>query len=91
MGHRREGDYANADYWFRSAGRHPAFARLAAAAAPLLEVSPLREALLPDGAWSTRAFTAAVRRAVKEGSTADLLVRLQALELRAFAQCLISG
>lgn len=91
IGHRREGDYANADYWFRSAGRHPAFGRLAAAAEPLLAGSPLRALLLPERAWSYKAFTAEVRKAAKDGSADDILVRLQALEMRTFAQCLISG
>lgn len=91
IGHRREGDYPNADYWFRSAGRHPALGRLAASAGPLLAGSPLREVLLPDRAWSTKAFTAAVRTAVKDGSPEGILARLQALEMRAFAECLVSG
>ena len=27
IGHRREGDYENSIYWFRAAGKHPAFSR----------------------------------------------------------------
>ncbi|TDH61299.1 hypothetical protein E2C06_17495 [Dankookia rubra] len=42
--HRREGDLANADYWYRRAGRHhpamPLEAEWAAIAAALLPVSP---------------------------------------------------
>lgn len=91
IGHRREGDYPNADYWFRSAGRHPAFGRLAAAAEPLLAGSPLRGILLPGGAWSAQAFTAEVRKAAKGGVHAELLVRLQALEMRGFAGWLLSA
>jgi hypothetical protein len=92
--HRREGDYPNADYWFRSAGRHPVLGRLAAAAEPLLAGSPLREVLIAGRAWSARAFTAEVRKAEgasREGALGDLLVRLQALEMRAFAEHLLSG
>lgn len=85
--HRLEGDYPNADYWFRSAGRHPALAALERSAAEAAPAGALKEALLPKGRWSTHAFTEAVRRAVESVGSADtgLLIRLQALEFRAFA------
>src|SRR5687767_6536437 len=50
IGHRREGDFGNSRYWFRSAGRHSCFPLLEAALArELAPDSPLREALLPKG------------------------------------------
>ncbi|HLU69578.1 MAG TPA: hypothetical protein VKZ88_02285 [Fibrobacteria bacterium] len=33
--HRKEGDFSNALYWFRSAGRHPCFPQIAAGVAAL--------------------------------------------------------
>lgn len=91
--HRLEGDYPNADYWFRSAGRHPSLAVLERSAAEALPAGALREALLPNGKWSTRAFTAEVRRAVESVGSADTeaLIRLQALEFRAFADHLLAA
>jgi hypothetical protein len=99
IGHRREGDYPNADYWFGSAGKHPVVAALSRSALAVLpEGHPLRPLLLPGGRWSTRAFTAEVRRAVSGGSpksgtpdTAQVLQALQALEMRLFAGCLLAG
>lgn len=93
IGHRREGDYPNADYWFGSAGKHPASAALASAAATALpEGHPLRPLLLPGGRWASKAFTAEVRRAATGDSphTEDLSV-LQALEMRLFAGWLLAG
>lgn len=87
--HRREGDFDNARYWFRSAGRHPCLASLERDAGGILQASPLRDLLLPGGHWSCEAFVAAVRQAPDRDT--DLLVRLQALEFRAFAAWLASG
>lgn len=95
MGHRREGDYPNAEYWFRSAGRHPCLHRMDAAVAALLPAGdPLRQALLPSGHWSPKAFVAAVRRHAGKGgdpASRDALIRVQALEFRVFAEWLLQG
>lgn len=93
LGHRREGDYPNAEYWFRSAGRHPALALLSEAAPEILpEGHALRDFLLPGGRWSASAFVAETGRgASRPGPAADLLRSLQALEFRAFAVHLLSA
>lgn len=93
MLHRREGDYPNSEYWFRSAGRHPSHAALEREASALLAPGdPLRDRLLPSGRWSSRAFVAEVRAASrKDAEPSALLHRLQALEFRAFAAWLLDG
>jgi len=103
IGHRREGDYGNCNYWLRSAQAHPCFAALERA---LLREFPeddeLRKALLPDGRWSPEAFVEAVSAAASAGKGAPAksanftesparLARIQELEFRAFAEWLLSG
>lgn len=93
MLHRRDGDYPNSEYWFRSARRHPSHAALEREASVLLAPGdPLRDRLLPSGRWSSRAFVAEVRAAAQgNAESAALLRRLQALEFRAFAAWLLDG
>jgi hypothetical protein len=93
MLHRREGDYPNSEYWFRSAGRHPSHAALEREASALLaDGDPLRDRLLPSGRWSSRAFVAEARAAAGgKGASMALLERLQALEFRAFAGWLLGN
>ena len=95
MGHRREGDYPNAEYWFRSAGRHPCLERMDAAVAAILPAGDsLRRELLPSGHWSPKAFVAAVRRhagKTDDPAARETLVRVQALEFRVFAEWLLQG
>lgn len=79
--HRREGDFGNAGYWLREVERHPVFARLAPRVEALLARSPLRDKLLPGGAWAPRAFLEAVRRG-RGGPDEPLLRALQAEEMR---------
>jgi hypothetical protein len=59
--HRQEPDSGNAAYWFRKAGSHPAFPRIAEAATKILE--RLSEAEFRIGRWDPFAFIAFCERA----------------------------
>ena len=81
--HRREGDFANANYWFREVGRHPAYNALA----------KLPEALavshcVEQGEWQPAAMVAACAAVIRSGKGADKreeIVALQGAEFANFA------
>lgn len=77
--HRREGDYSNAKYWFRSVGRHPVYEALAEAARRLAEEHDA-EGVLPSGAWDPMAFVDACQAAVRTGKHSDFCRAVQQAE-----------
>ena len=87
--HRREGDGANANYWWRRTGTHPAFADVLKAAQSTLKDQTEAAAcafaakLTQSGAWNPIDFVAAVERTKRNGEDDEWLRRVQVAEMRA--------
>lgn len=92
--HRREGDFANAGYWFRGAGKHACYPILEGALADASSGIASDIPGIEGGRWSPSAFLASVRKQAQSGAaeTGDgsrVLRLIQAEEFRAFAAHLL--
>jgi len=89
--HRMEGDYWNAEYWFRRTGAHPLYREIAAAvrgAEPRdPELAAAASPYVENGAWNPYAFNRAVQRALEGGGGNEAaLEAVQRLEMSVVAQ-----
>ena len=82
--HRREGDFSNAKYWLRHAGRHPVFDAIGQRAAELAAVRGAEKAakkLISGGAWDPCAFVDLCEAVVRDQSTdGELCLDIQQAE-----------
>lgn len=90
--HRREPDYWNSKYWWRRAGKHPAFGPIGSRAAELLAQageSGLAKRIVPNGRWDPDAFVDEVEKGIGRPGE-EILKRLQKLEFEALLEFLAS-
>jgi len=88
IGHRREGDYGNASYWFQAVGEHPMFGNLSARIEDSFKKDvDLLGKILPEKKWNPTAFVGLVKG---DPQNSDLR-SIQAIEMHCFLDFLISG
>ncbi|HEY6169842.1 MAG TPA: hypothetical protein VI454_17520 [Verrucomicrobiae bacterium] len=86
--HRREPDCANACYWLKRVGRHPAYATIAKRVSEFLdgdEFKRWRDILVPDGQWDAEGFVDAAYVSNLREYTYPLFQQIQRIEM----ECLL--
>jgi hypothetical protein len=87
--HRREGDFSNANYWWRQTGAHPAFddvytevmSALISQTAP--DADAFAQNLEDAGSWTPRAFVALCENAGQQNAEPEWLRCIQRAEMLA--------
>ena len=91
--HRREPDYSNAKYWWRSTGDHSCFPAIVEKVEPLVTVDPdLASLIVPGGTWDPYGFTDAVACGIRKPESSDrhqLLLQIQKVETEAVLEFLV--
>lgn len=84
--HRREGDFANSQYWYARCRDHPALTALAGAVGAILNPQPADKAYLrlTSGGWNPNAFVGLVEQVHEQPSDPrhKVCISLQQLEWR---------
>lgn len=98
--HRMEGDYWNANYWFRQAGNHPVMKQIKPIVAQWLQQNwhgkladsasahILEESFKLNNAWNSMQFTDLVQTCLRSNDAIleELLEHIQAIEIKALFQ-----
>ena len=85
--HRREADYSNSNYWFRSVGHHPLFGNLSVKIkASFAKDADLIHKVLPSGKWDPGVFI----RLVKQDAENPRLRSIQGMEFECFLEHLLT-
>lgn len=80
--HRREGDYANARYWWNRVAAHPAFEPIFDLVLHRVPDFALLDELRAAGRWLPLEFTAACQKCAQDGKHEAELKATQRLEMR---------
>ena len=80
--HRREGDFSNANYWWRRTGKHEVFDEICDVVLHRVPEFPFLDELRASGAWEPQTFTDFCQKAHQNGDWKANCEAVQRLEMR---------